>query len=496
MNQVSYNDFGLFETEKLSVDYICLNLPNLSNISQVASYFQALGFNCYQKDRQENKSRQEVNNKNKSQNKYELIFITHIPYWDGIQAHFIGFHANFFYKVIKAGQHFELKEFDAILSRIDLYYDRRNQSKDKIGSQEFINSSFCQFQISHSRKNLQVKKNKKGLVFKIGSRATQKHYRVYTKDNFLRFEFEIKGSLIKDLHQLVVNKGFKEFEQILSYQFFKHSFELFSQSSQPSHLDWLLNRLRIYKHRDQLLSHSVPSHYLTQITFKKFSDKSDFITFLQFIVYAQSLTYRTDSLGNTQYRCVQFPVQDFLKHTKRSKNYYQLDKLVRFFDQLQENSLIQFFTDDYYRGLVTIPEVNLYKDIHKYWIAEVWMAEELFYQPHPFLFTDYFRTKLTKYQFQVLFEIIQRYSFIDIRKEFHFQQLIHSYSTSINGKTKIKIKEHFIEYLQALEKQQKIRSEVLILPSNETHNIHQITYRHLNQNKTIVAFELIDIRFK
>ena len=52
-----------------------------------------------------------------------------------------------------------------------------------------------------------------------------------------------------------------------------------------------------------------------------------------------------------------------------------------------------------------------------------------------------------------------------------------------------------IEYLQALEKQQKIRSEVLILPSNETHNIHQITYRHLNQNKTIVAFELIDIRF-
>ena len=98
MNQVSYNDFGLFETEKLSVDYICLNLPNLSNISQVASYFQALGFNCYQKDRQENKSRQEVNNKNKSRNKYELIFITHIPYWDGIQAHFTGFHANFFYK--------------------------------------------------------------------------------------------------------------------------------------------------------------------------------------------------------------------------------------------------------------------------------------------------------------------------------------------------------------------------------------------------------------
>lgn len=220
--------------------------------------------------------------------------------------------------------------------------------------------------------------------------------------------------MITDLHQLLVNKGFKEFEQILSYQLFKHSFKLFTQSSQPSQLDWLLNRLRIYKYRDPLLFHTVPSHYLKQITFKKFSDKLDFITFLQFIVYAQNLTYRLDSLGNIQYRCVQF------------------------FDQLQENSLIQFFTDDYYRGLVTIPEVNLYKDIHTYWIVGVWMAEELFYHPHPFLFTDYFRTKLTKHQFQVLFEIIQRYSFTDIRsihlrKEFNIAQFLDNYPSVLTN---------------------------------------------------------------
>ena len=46
-------------------------------------------------------------------------------------------------------------------------------------------------------------------------------------------------------------------------------------------------------------------------------------------------------------------------------------------------------------------------------------------------------------------------------------------------------------YFQALEKQQRIRSEVLILPSNETHNIHQITYRHLNKNNCGIC----DIRF-
>lgn len=51
MNQIIHHDFGLFDTELLSVDYICSNLPNPLNLPQAAFYFQALGFNCYQKDR-------------------------------------------------------------------------------------------------------------------------------------------------------------------------------------------------------------------------------------------------------------------------------------------------------------------------------------------------------------------------------------------------------------------------------------------------------------
>ena len=495
MNQITHQDFGLLKSEFLNVDYICLNINSSSNLSQIASYFQAFGFNCYQKARQENKSRKEVNNKNKFQNKYQLTFITDIPYWNGIQVHFAGFHANSFYKLIKAGHHF--RQLHPVLSRIDIYYDRRNQSKDKIHSQEFINSSFLEFQHSHSRKNLQVEKNKKGLVFKIGSRKSPKYYRLYTKDNFLRFEFEIKGNFIKDLHQLLLENRFKEFEQILSYQFFKHSFELFRDSTQPSHLDWLMNRLRVYQHRNQIpfQTPTIPSHYLKQFTFKEFTEKSDLITFLQFLVYVQRLTYQTGSLGSTRYRRVQLRVQDFLHYTKRSKNHYQLDKLIRFFDQLQQNSLIRVFTDDYYRGLITIPEVNLYKTTDQSWVAEIWMAEELFSYLHPFLFTDYFQTKLNKYQFQVLFEIIQVYSFTDIKKEFHFQQFIHSYPTTLNGKLKRQIKQHFIQYLQVLENQRKIKPKVLILPSNKTCEINQLTYRDLYKNKVIVAFEIIDIKF-
>jgi N-acetylglutamate synthase-like GNAT family acetyltransferase len=77
MNQITDQDFGLLKSESLTVDYIYLNINSSSNLSQLTSYFQALGFNCYQKTREKNKSRKELNN----QNEYELTFITNIPYY-------------------------------------------------------------------------------------------------------------------------------------------------------------------------------------------------------------------------------------------------------------------------------------------------------------------------------------------------------------------------------------------------------------------------------
>ena len=46
---------------------------------------------------------------------------------------------------------------------------------------------------------------------------------------------------------------------------------------------------------------------------------------LQFLSYA---------LGFTSYRQVLFQIKDFLKYQKKSNNYYQLKKLIEFFDEL------------------------------------------------------------------------------------------------------------------------------------------------------------------
>jgi hypothetical protein len=75
--------------------------------------------------------------------------------------------------------------------------------------------------------------------------------------------------------------------------------------------------------------------------------------------------------------------------------------LIKFFDELQTNSLIKVFSDTQYRSLVTIPEVKLEKDKQNSWIAKVWIAEDLFYYAHPFILPDLLERKLTKHEFEV-----------------------------------------------------------------------------------------------
>ena len=103
MNQITHEDFGLFQIELLQVDFITFNLTKLSNlqISQLATYFTSLGFNCYLKKSETSQSRQKYSNNNHFQNKFELDIILDVPYQkDMMQIQFPGLSANQFYKLI------------------------------------------------------------------------------------------------------------------------------------------------------------------------------------------------------------------------------------------------------------------------------------------------------------------------------------------------------------------------------------------------------------
>ena len=498
MNQVTHHDFGLFETELLSVDFISLNINRITSyqITRLASYFQNLGFNSYQKQLDTKQSRQDINDKNNSYNQFEVYFILKIPYQtEIIQLQFPGVSGKQFYKLIKE-RAIQWKKFtNPIVSRLDLVYQRISKFNDPISTIDFINSCYIQFQELHSPKNLVSERNQKGLILKIGNRRSSRHYRIYTnqKNNLLRFEAEMKGDLIKDFQDLLITSSFEEhqFESKIAYQFFKYSFELFSSLNQSSHIDWLVTRIRPYQYRNEFsLELALHSDYLNQMDYNLLKEKQHLITLLRLLAYVKKLKYNTKSL-TSEFRRYRFPLRDFLNYNNLTRNYYQVKKLKTFFDLVKTNFVIESFSNKYYRMLVTVPEVSVYKSEQNILMVEIWIAEELFHYLHPFLFSDLFQQKLTRHQFQVLFEIIKTYTSIHLRKEFNITQFLDNYPSVLSNQHKRQIQEYFIQYLKVLHQEGKLQDKVLDLSSKKVLHIIDLNSSH----SQIAVFESINVQF-
>lgn len=350
MNQVTHHDFGLFETELLSVDFISFNIKRMTShqITRLASYFQSLGFNSYQKQLDSNQSRQDINNNNSYYNQFEVYFILKISYQkEIIQLQFPGVSGKQFYKLIKQKAVQWEKFSNPVFSRLDLIYQRISRFNDPISTIDFINSCYIQFQELHSYKNLLSERNQKGLILKIGNRRSSRHYRIYTnqKNNLLRFEAEMKGDLIKDFQDLLITSSFEEhqFESKIAYQFFKYSFEIFSSLNQSSHIDWLATRIQPYQYRNAFsLELPIHSDYLNQMNYKTLKEKQHLITLLRLLAYVKKLKYTTKSL-TSEFRQYRFTLRDFLNYKNLTPNYYQVKKLKIFFDLVKTNLLLSRF---------------------------------------------------------------------------------------------------------------------------------------------------------
>nr|ULD16200.1 hypothetical protein [Cylindrotheca closterium] len=500
MNHITHHDFGLFETELLCVDFISFNIKRITSeqISRLASYFQNLGFNCYQKQLDYNQSRQDINDKNSLYNQFEVYFIMKIPYQkEIIQLQFPGVSGKQFYKLIKQRAIQWEKLPNPVFSRLDLVYQRISKSNDPFSTMDFINSCYIQFQELHSSKNLLSERNQKGLILKIGNRRSSKHYRIYTNknNNLLRFEAEMKGDLIKDFQDLLVTSSFEEqkFESKIAYQFFKYSFEIFNSLNQPSHIDWLATRIRPYQNRNSFsLESAIHSDYLRQMDFKLMKEKQHLIMLLRLLAYLNinKVKYKTKSL-TSKFRQYKFPLSDFIDYNNSNHNYYQVKKFKTFFDLLKKNFIIESFSNKDYRMLVTIPEVCVYKSKQNILMIEIWIAENLFDYLHPFLFSDMFKKNLNKQQFQVLFEIIKTYSSTDIRKEFNISKFLENYPSILSNQHKRQIKEYFIQYLEILYQEGKLQDKFIDLSSNKILDITELNSSYLQ----IAVFESFNVKF-
>lgn len=472
-----------FKDENITVDWIGFKFQNLDNFAQtkLAEYLFKIGFNSYQESGKLAKPIKEsilVSSKNK----FQVLFVHEAPYWKGTSVYFSGASATFFYSLVKQTSiNWEFFS-SAILGRFDLNYARKNKTDDKISVRQFLQN--CQTKLMQTNKNISLEKNSKGLILKIGTRRSNNYSRIYQGKNFLKFEHEMKGKFIKTYHTLLIQNHFEEFEHKLSIHFLTYFGKVLPL--QYSYTDWLVIKLRPLRKQTFSLT-GLKIDYLRSGSFQNNTDSYKFCTLLQFLVYAQTLNYKIDSLGTTSYRLVQFRVQDFLKYTKLSSNYYQLKKLIEFFDELQTNSLIKFFSNQKYRSLVTIPEVNLQKGKQNSWTVEVWIADELFYYAHPFLLPDLFQVKLTKLQLEVQVHVIRTFSSFDTQKIFYVEEFLQAYPSTLNNQQITSVKRYFIQLMEIFEEHQLIESSYQVILDDKLYHVDKLLTNNISQG--FIVFE-------
>lgn len=75
-----------------------------------------------------------------------------------------------------------------------------------------------------------------------------------------------------------------------------------------------------------------------------------------------------------------------------------MQKTKYFLQDLQQNLFVKCFTDYYFKILVTIPKLELYKcKKSKCWLTRVLLLEELFDYKYPFTYLDLFQTESIKF---------------------------------------------------------------------------------------------------
>ena len=174
-------------------------------------------------------------------------------------------------------------------------------------------------------------------------------------------------------------------------------------------------------------------------------------------------------------------MKDFLdvshSHYNSQDEYYKMQKTKDLLRNLQQNLFIRYFTDDYFKSLVTIPKLELYKcKKSKCWLTRVLLLEELFDYQYPFKYPDLFETesiKFNKDQYLVRFEFIRLFSSKSATKHFYLRNFFQQHSVS--NKRIRDIKRIFIELIQEFYQFGLIQPKVKLMLHNNYIDIEDLT---------------------
>ena len=346
------------------------------------------------------------------------------------------------------------------------------QSDEVHSVTQFLRTS--QEEIRRKRINAKLESSLNNQILKIANRRSSRCARIYTTDNSLKFEIELRNNLIKDCNYLLVKGSFEELESKLVQEYISYFGKLLP--FRYLYTDWLAEKLRPLRVNLKIYPQTtLCSDYINIEPGMGFGfiQLKKFIMFLKFLKFTTSLDYKTEIFDGDSYRILIFRVKDFLDvshfHYNSKNEYYKMQKTKDFLRDLQQNLFVTCFTYDYFKSLVTIPKLEIYKcKKSKCWLTRILLLERLFDYQYPFKYPDLFETEsiqFNKDQYLVRFEFIRLFSSESAIKHFYLREFFQRHSVS--NKRIRDIKRIFIELTQEFYRFGLIQPKVkLMLHSN------------------------------
>ena len=487
-----------FNSENLKIDWISFNIKGLVDPRKIANRLSNYFTPHITID---NKPETEFHGLRKSYKVAIHQYTGSKGYWVGTKIIFSGKNAHYFYRLLKTQNlDWNILKFEnhtLSLGRVDLCFSRPNDWNDTTKSfDDFLVDSRSQIQNHTSTKYIKLQNFPNGKMLKVNRRNNSRHYRVYQKDETVRFELELKHRQAKLVQDYLFQNQLDMFEHHLVIQYFDYSGQIL-RSDYPF-TDWILNFQRKYWGNPTF--RPLMTSYLDSELIKNQDEEERFFHLLQFLSFVKSLKLNPYNdcqkyqIKNQLYFGLKFPLSQFVKFTGiKLSNHSDREKLLFYFSQLQKlDPIIKVFSNMAFRSYVCFPFIDCANPSGKSWIIEVLVVEELFCFSYPFQLPKSFLYSRSKNDLRLKVRLMKSLAVNNEKKILDLEDFFNT--MNIRNDPLIQLKKNLIQLLNELVEKKIIQNKVvLILKSqkNKDHLIQNLTTSDITRRIKYIQFHEI-----
>jgi hypothetical protein len=180
-------------------------------------------------------------------------------------------------------------------------------------------------------------------MLKVNRRNNSVHYRVYQKDQNVRFEIELKHRQTKLVQDYLFQNQLDVFEDQLVIQYFQYSKRVLCLDY--IYTDWIVDFQRRHREYDLINSNynSLVTSYFENQRITNQEEEKRLFHLLQFLSFIKSLELnpgkdcKNHRIKRQDYYCLKFPLSKFVNFTGiKISNHSEREKLILYFYQLQK----------------------------------------------------------------------------------------------------------------------------------------------------------------